>query len=308
MTNRQRLFMFFTYSNDEWMIYYSTKFLRQKNFVDQSRDDKIIIIDDANSPLSTLAQSKLKEKPDVIYVQSSYNRNGNLIGNEHMIESLRLINKIIRKNNLDPSVIVKMDCDTLLFNDDFINRLIDENKYMSTGYFPGNSLCYAFGPCYAWNPQLINYLIEDLENAPAHFNSFEDYEMGMRTWRLSGFDGEKFARYMTNLNGGFITMNPRDYNKDILTLPTIRALSVGFGLKSGEEKDLAIKIMQTIVEPDSAELDNAMNKSSEETQLKIVEQPKQNVNYIPDTVVEEVKTSLTKKRLTKKTKKQETKK
>lgn len=105
----------------------------------------ILIADDAENPLHY--------PPQTDYVQTTFQRQGNLNGRECVAGQIKLMKGLVEE--YDPDYVIKLDCDTV------INSLewIDADAAM-TGWKLHANMDYCFGMCYAIHPAALDEMSE----------------------------------------------------------------------------------------------------------------------------------------------------
>lgn len=213
------LFLWFTYNQDEITILHSIDSVRLV-----VPNANILVADDGFNSCPVQFRERCKQF-NIDYIQTDWQRNGNLIGPDHLIGYTKLLASYADKYD----IICKIDCDTVLFNIDWIERLYkDPDAYLS-GSFKTNPF-YPMGNAYAIKTSICQKLYEDCVKYPSFFNSYEDYEIGVRIFRLSGGSDLSLIRYKSGVVDGFWLGDPSQIENNIDEAIKTRVVSCGFSL------------------------------------------------------------------------------
>lgn len=230
--------VWFSYKNDEAELYFSVQSVLSSALPDVDYD--VFIYDDAFCPMSLAAASSIREK-GYFYTQTGWNRNGNIRGASHLIGASRIYSELNQKGY---DVILKIDPDTVVLKQDWISEFLNapEKVSISTAFYSDGPQ-YAFGPCYALKGNSLDQLYHDAVMIPAHQYAFEDYEVGMRLFRISGCDFESAMRYRVGIDGFWQGAITETVLSHIDELATQRVVTTGFA-KTPDN----VKIRYTLME------------------------------------------------------------
>lgn len=213
--------IWFTYSRDEALVRLSIEAAK----LTLGKDAVYIVADDGFSPCSEAFADWCAEQ-GVIYLQTIWSRDRNLLGPDHLKGATRLMAEV----GEHCKIVVKIDSDAVLMRRDWLNRLADSGVATMTGSYKGLHN-YPMGNCYAVRGDVCAALAEDCETYPAWAHSFEDYEVGVRLHRLSGENPRYAIRYVCNPADGFWLCNPAEVNV-AAALENARVVSCGFGYQA----------------------------------------------------------------------------
>lgn len=212
--------LWFTYSRDEHIVRRSIESARLTLGA-----AVYVVADDGFSPCSEYFADWCAER-GVVYLQTLWSRDRNLLGPEHLKGATRLMAEVAAHCK----VVVKIDSDAILMRRDWLDRLADSRVAVMSGSYKGLHN-YPMGNCYAVKAEVCAALAEDCETFPAWAHSFEDYEVGVRLHRLSGGNPRYTIRYLCNPADGFWLCNPQQVNV-AAALENARVVSCGFGYQS----------------------------------------------------------------------------
>lgn len=224
-------FIIFTYFGDRFTIF-PCVFNILKTF--EGRIGKILIADDGFCPMDEKSAKVLVEKdPDhIIYEQTGWRRNGNLIGTEHSIGYLALLKRYQDSGIFKSPVIIKVDPDAAILKSDWVDAFYDSN-YGLTGSFKQMDL-YPMGNCYAFKSDYVSDVLNDMIEFKPFINCFEDYEIGSRIGRVAKERGVKtwILRYDSGPSGNFILQHPEERVWPEELLKQCRVFCNGFGVNA----------------------------------------------------------------------------
>ncbi|CAJ0592252.1 unnamed protein product [Cylicocyclus nassatus] len=136
----------FTYGGDEEIAKYNT--VAVGTLREAYPEHKIVhyLIDDANNPF----KEPFKDEGDTHYIQSNFDRNGNLNGVSSLIGITQELDNLAQTTGAD--WIIKLDSDSIVMSLDFLNSEYDyigSNDYNEPKF-------YARGWCATYKPQVIH--------------------------------------------------------------------------------------------------------------------------------------------------------
>lgn len=194
--------LIFTYRGDEGLTPICVEFIKET----LGSDTKIVVADDGLNAMFKETRDKLISM-GVDYRQTTWPRNGNLLGPDHLIGATALMAELAK----DCDIIVKIDPDACVLKRDWIDRLwLDSDAIITSAY--KTKVDYPMGNSYAVKASVCEALAKDAKLYPAWVDCFEDYEVGVRVSRIANGDPKHAIRYTCNLAGGFVLTNPWDIN------------------------------------------------------------------------------------------------
>lgn len=203
------LFVWPTYRNDEWHLIESVKSVQHAM---RKHPDKAIYVamQDSLCPLSTEVIDIL-EGMGVNLWTTDYLRNGNNLGSEPLEGQTRTWVELAEKFDFD--VLVKIDCDTQMWDAAWLWSIEDTPESVSlVGTFRACPY-YVFGAAYGIKRAYLRSLAEDCRKFKAWKGSFEDYETGVRLYRISGGDLNYAVRYRVEIPDGFV-LRPLEHGRE----------------------------------------------------------------------------------------------
>jgi hypothetical protein len=218
------LFVWPTYRVDQWHLVESVKSVQ---YAMRGHEDKAIYValEDSLCPLDREARIELQQL-GVQRWTTDYFRGGNNLGSEALIGQCRAWVELAETFDFD--YLVKIDCDTLVYDLSWLWAIeADESKTL-VGTFKTIPY-YVFGACYGIAREMLVPLCEDVERYKAWRGSFEDYETGMRLYRLSGGNLDYAIRYRVDPADGFVLCSLKDARED---MHTMRYVNFGWDLQS----------------------------------------------------------------------------
>jgi hypothetical protein len=202
---KQYLFVWPTYRIDQYHIIESVKSVQ---YAMRGHEEKAtyVALEDSLCPLDREPRQLLKQM-GVDIITTDYFRNNNNIGEEALSGQLREWCRLEEKYTFD--YLVKIDCDTLVYDLKWLWAIeADESKTL-VGTFKTIPY-YVFGAIYGLKREVLKPLYEDACKYKAWRGSFEDYETGVRLYRMSGGDLNYAIRYRVSPEDGFILCSLRD--------------------------------------------------------------------------------------------------
>lgn len=228
-------FIIFTYMGDRFTLF-PCVFNILKTFGDEI--GAIYISDDGFAPMDEKTIEAIKKVDTrIVYDQSGWKRNGNLIGTAHSIGYMTVCKKLMDEGVFKSSVIVKVDPDAAILKKDWLDRFYDSN-YALVGSFKEMEH-YPMGNCYAFKSCYVSEVLNDMCRFKPFFNCFEDYELAVRVARAAYQRGIKTEcmRYMSGPQDGFILQPPEAKIWPEELLKKCRVFCNGFGIRK-ENKQL----------------------------------------------------------------------
>lgn len=162
------------------------------------------------------AMAKFLETPNSMRLPTTYRRGPMILGGENLVGQCETFVKAAKETNAD--IIAKMDCDTQLFNADWIEEFADNKKALCGGAFDfgyGNHIS-VFGGCYLLRSSVLDSLLEDVKKYPAHHKAWEDHEVSSRIFRISGGDMDVLMRWRSGLADLFLSIPLREANDTLV--------------------------------------------------------------------------------------------
>jgi hypothetical protein len=158
-------------------------------------------LDDSLCPIDSEAKKTLIEM-GVHILKTDYFRNGNNIGPDALIGQTKAFVSLMDEFDFD--VLVKVDCDTLVYDASWLWSIEASHDIASlVGTFKTIPY-YVFGACYGIRKEWLEDLAKDAEQFRAWQGSFEDFETGVRLYRMSGGNLNYAVRYRVHEDDGFI--------------------------------------------------------------------------------------------------------
>lgn len=168
-------------------------------------DAKFVLIDDAWSPvLPTVRKWFLEYAPNSHILTTTYRRSQMLLGGENFTGQCEAFADAAEMTEAD--ILVKIDCDTLLFKSDWLEQFADDDKALVAGAFDYAHNCHfsVFGFIYALKASILDQLSDDAKTYPAHHHAWEDHEVSMRVFRLAGGRIDSMLRWRPSPQDGFV--------------------------------------------------------------------------------------------------------
>ena len=168
-------FIQFTYKNDVELTELSIKSI----FKNCSEIGVVIIINDQNNPISEEKLIELKSiyGPKLKTINTTWDRNGNLLGISHFKNYIRLLKDLKDKKILNSRTIVKIDPDSIVLKDNLLKSFDkSENVYGGDFLF---SEWYAVGSFYWFKSYMIEPMLWSLKHW-GEYSPNEDVEFGHR--------------------------------------------------------------------------------------------------------------------------------
>ena len=221
---KRYLFVWPTYRGDQWHLIESIKSVQ---YAMRGHEEKAtyVALEDALCPLDHDVRCVLNEM-GVHRWNTDYFRNGNNIGPEALEGQCKAWVELAEAFEFD--YLIKIDCDTLVYDLDWVWSIeADESKAL-VGTFKTIPY-YVFGACYGIAREMLKPLYEDAKKYKAWRGSFEDYETGMRLYRLSGGNLDYAVRYRVDPADGFILCSLKDAREE---MHTMRYVNFGWDLQS----------------------------------------------------------------------------
>lgn len=175
----------------------------------------ILVVDDGYAAMAKKDREIVEGLPNVKYIQSTWERNGNLIGRAHQQGYLHLVQKCIEDGTFKGKVLIKIDPDTSLWKRDFLDEFYDDDEYLVVSSFKSQNLLtfYCMGNMYAYklDKEVIDLACKDVDEYPDFFNAFEDYCLTVRIARAAKTLGKyklMISRWNSGGVDGFLLVNP----------------------------------------------------------------------------------------------------
>lgn len=251
-------FIQFSYKGDEELSTLSVKSII-KNVKDIG---SIVLLNDANNPISeSTLKYLLNLVPDekLFIINTNWNRNGNLIGEEHFFNYISILYKLKKENILKSNTIVKLDPDCIILKDNILNEF-DKSEYLYGGNF-ADSEWYSLGSFYFFKNNIIDNLYKTIKYWGV-FSDCEDVEFGHRTiCTINNFDLRSHPieiktdkiKFVQKLNTERHKIAFTDFNvsRDYIYNREIEILSVGRinnKEKTQKTKERQIQCLKTMLE------------------------------------------------------------
>lgn len=221
---KRYLFVWPTYRIDQEHLIES---LKSVQYAMRGHEDKAtyVALQDAFCPLDEQALRTLAEM-GVKVRTSDYNRGGNNLGPEALEGQTRCWVELEKEFDFD--YLVKVDCDTLVYDLHWLWAIeADESKTL-VGTFRVQPY-YVFGSIYGIKREMLAPLAADARTYKAWRGSFEDYETGVRLYRLAGGDLNYAIRYRVAPEDGFILCSLNQAREDMYKM---RYVNFGWDLQS----------------------------------------------------------------------------
>lgn len=192
-------------------------------------DVTYVMLDDAWCRVDDISRGKFLSCDKTIRFVTDYRRGPMILGGENLLGQCEAFLRAAEETEAD--ILIKMDCDTQLFNADWIEQFADDTKAMAGGAFDFglNNPISMFGGCYCLKRSILRPLVEDCRKYPAHKKAWEDYEVSMRVFRLCNGDMDSLMRWRDGLADLFIVI-PVNLAND--SLKGARWVSLGWDFTS----------------------------------------------------------------------------
>lgn len=203
-------YIVYTYKGDQELLECSIKMLRKS-----AKDDNVVIIDDAFNPMDKEFYKKFEEL-NCKMILSTHRRNGNLIGPEHTEYHAKMMMASAPTEN---DIVIKIDPDTLILNTSFIDSFKKDEDAVLLGAFKQH-INYMMGMCYCVKGgEFLQKYYDDVVAYPSWLQSFEDFEVSSRYYRLTERDPFKISRINLLSSKDWSLMDFRNLNpKNFLQL------------------------------------------------------------------------------------------
>lgn len=229
-SNRIRLTVVWpAYRNDSELLLESLRTARIAFSKLPRIDPSFVMLDDAWCTVDLAAREKFLEAPHASRIVTVYRRGPMILGGENLLGQCEAFLKAAEETDAD--ILVKMDCDTQLFNADWLQAFADNPSAMIGGAFEFgmNNPISIYGGCYALKRSILQRLMFDCRKYPAHHAAWEDYEVSMRVYRICGGDEDSLMRWRAGLDDLFLSI-PLSQAND--TLIGARWVSLGWDYSS----------------------------------------------------------------------------
>lgn len=161
----------FSYDKDQRKTYLSLKYLLQ------ILDDKIkrifVVVDDKNPFNEEYTEKVLSLSDKVKIYPRDWKCVRNLLGHDHMVGFFEFMDKYMNDGSGD-DIILKIDPDTVMFNDKIIEDLKNSENVIVGNYV--FSSYYGIGHCYAFKKCAIKPVLEGLKEVRCDVHCCEDVE------------------------------------------------------------------------------------------------------------------------------------
>lgn len=184
-------FIQYTYTGDQILTLESIKSIFKSFSTD--RIGKVVIVNDWNNPISEEVKRELLKIGDgkLKVIDTFYDRNKNIKGPKHFTSYIEIL-KLEFTN--DDEIVVKVDPDTFILNDFFLNPIINDENCFYLGDFAYSSW-FGIGYCYAFKTSIINDVLDSLSECSLEELCPEDVEFGKRAiFKINKFDLSKKQR------------------------------------------------------------------------------------------------------------------
>lgn len=170
-------------------------------------EPKYILVDDAWCPVKKEVREKFLAEKDTLRIVTGHRRGEMILGGEYFTGQCRAFLDAAEKT--DAEILVKLDCDTLLYKVDWLREFASDPKALIAGAFDFGNANHTsvFGLCYAIKRQALAPLLEDSIRFPAHHKAWEDHETSSRIFRIAGGDMDALMRWRANnAEDGFVVV------------------------------------------------------------------------------------------------------
>lgn len=164
------------------------------------------VLYDVAAPLTYEDQELLRNNfgnESLVIAPTYYNRNRNQHGQDCILGMLKCMNKYCSNN----SIAVKIDPDTLVFDTSYVDKFDFYKNIVFSASFRQHPH-YAMGLTYAIDSKILNELIQDVEQFPAHHEALENFEIGQRIFRLFGEQAVNRIFFSPESDGAFYIGEP----------------------------------------------------------------------------------------------------
>lgn len=247
-------FIQFSYSKDSEL----TEISIESIFKNVKNVGKVVVFNDLNSPIdkNIIEKSKSKFGHNVLFVNTNWDRNGNLIGQKHFFSYVKMLKILKEKEVLKSNTIIKLDPDTIILKDNLLNTF-DSSKNIIGGDFM-YSEWYPIGPCYYFKSELIEKLIWSINHYYVSSEK-EDVEFGRRAIYLANkfdlriptseipVDNINFVDFRKNLTEGILFSSYKT-TVDIIKDNNIEIFSAGLDYENGKDKEIKNKQLSCLKE------------------------------------------------------------
>lgn len=210
--------VWFSYAADAQLLVESVKSVKRS----VANLHRMSVYDDGFNAIPRSTRTWLEEN-GVHYEKTFYPREGNLLGPENLKGQVRAM----LKAGEGADFLVKIDCDTLLLQSDWIEAMALEPQALMAGSYKGLHN-YPMGHCYAVRCSALPALVKDVETYPGWAACFEDYEIGTRLHRIANGDMDYALRWRSGVDDGFWLCGPDQVTQAVLNA---RVVSCGFGIQ-----------------------------------------------------------------------------
>lgn len=164
-------------------------------------EPRFVLIEDAWCPVNKECREKFLSISGSSRIVTGYRRGTMLLGGENFLGQCEAFQKAAEKEDAD--ILVKLDADTLLLKDDWLEQFVNDPKALCAGAFDFGYANHTsvFGFCYALKRSVLPLLVEDARRFPAHHKAWEDHETSSRVFRIANGDMDSLLRWRANTPG-----------------------------------------------------------------------------------------------------------
>lgn len=244
-------FLQFTYKNDEEL----TKVSVESIFKNCSEIGTVIILNDNNNPISDKTINFLiSNYKNIKVINTKWNRNGNLIGEEHFFNYIKTLKALKDNGILKGNTVVKIDPDAIIIKDRMLREFNESNNFYGGDFI--FSEWYAIGPFYWFKSEMIDLLYWSLNHWGVWSNN-EDVEFGHRIiclyhnldlrFSTTNFNLEELKNIDKRYNEfGNLLFTDSSINLDLIKNNNIELISVGNN-KNGNSKERQKECLEKIL-------------------------------------------------------------
>ena len=205
-------FVWFSYSVDSFLFEQSFRAATETTKRDDRIEAEFVLADDIWNPVEDGVKSRFLAKENTRIFETTYRRTNMLLGGENLEGQVLAMKRA--KDETKSDIIVKVDCDTLIYQSDWLVKLAESKTADITGVFDFGFNCHfsIYGFTYAIKSRIIDDLVKDVKKYPAHHHAWEDHEISSRIFRLRNGELDFAIRYLEGPQSGFIVRRLMDVN------------------------------------------------------------------------------------------------